>query len=80
MIKPEVEILIIIDLDKIKDYNKVKSKVKPSDYCKTTLRYKNVKNKDFMCDYFDIDKLLKALKKYKSNTTKDHFAIFDILK
>ncbi len=78
--KPEIEILIILDADMLEEFYKVKSTIKPSIFCKTRLNHKDVKSKDFMRDYFDIERLLLALKKYKEVSKKDHYTLFELLK
>lgn len=79
---PEIEMLIIFNENKYTDFKKLKN-VKPSDYCKSKLKYKNVKTYDFVKDYFDdIDKLLKAIKEYKSKSQikKGEYTLCDLLK
>jgi hypothetical protein len=80
--KPEIEIIIIHDFNKYSEYCKVKSSKKPSEYCKSELNLHDVKDKDFMNRYFDgdVDKLLNALKTYKSKCSKDHKTIYDLVK
>lgn len=64
---PEIEILIIINENKYANFSKVKSIMKPSDYCKQELKMKDVKSKDFVNSYFqDINILVDVLYKYKS--------------
>ncbi|MBE5847945.1 MAG: hypothetical protein E7300_09750 [Lachnospiraceae bacterium] len=63
---PEIEMLVIITEEKFADYAKVKSTQKPSDYCKTSLKYPNVKDPSFNKMYFnDVRTLISAIKKYK---------------
>ncbi len=78
--KPEVEILVILDAGKYKEFEKVKSTIKPSIFCKTQLKHKYIKNENFINEYFDIDRLLNALRVYKQNSKKDHYTICDLLK
>lgn len=79
--KPEIEILVIIDTDKLKEFIKVKSDTKPSTFCKTALGHHNVKEKHFMAEYFsDKQRLLDALKGYKKSHAKDHLTLYDLLK
>ncbi|MCM1308566.1 MAG: hypothetical protein NC223_08210 [Butyrivibrio sp.] len=83
---PEIEMLIICSEDKYSEYSNEKRKnhdLKPSAYCKSALRYKNVKNYDFVLQYFsDINILKKALNEYKriSKIPKNEMCIFDLLK
>jgi len=78
---PEIEMLIIFNEDK---YDKLKkSKIKPSDFCKINLKYKSVKNYEFVKKYFnDIDKLIGSIYKYKkiSNIKKGECTLSDLLK
>jgi len=78
---PEIEMLIIFNEDK---YDKLKKlKIKPSDFCKINLKYKSVKNYEFVKKYFnDIDKLIGSIYKYKkiSNIKKGECTLSDLLK
>lgn len=66
---PEIEKLIICNEGKHEDYLREARKnpqLKPSTYCKSNLRYKNVKSYDFVKEYFaDIQVLVKALYEYR---------------
>lgn len=78
---PEVEILIIIDKNDISEFNKCKSNIKPSIFCKQNYKMKNIKTKGFMTDYFcDISKLVKAIEKYNSKISNNEYCIYDLLK
>lgn len=46
---PEIEMLVIFNEDKYEEYKK--SGKKPSDFCKTDLKYPNVKSTDFVKRY-----------------------------
>ena len=77
---PEIEILAIIKEGKYLDFKK--SKLKPSDYCKQVLKIHNIKNYDFVIDYFsDVDSLIDAMKQYKqiSNLPKGELSLIDLL-
>lgn len=78
---PEIEMLIILKEDKYNEY--IKAKQKPSEFCKSALKMKNVKKQNFMYDYFNnVEELITVLQKYKSITKrrKGEFTIFDLLK
>ncbi len=78
---PEIEILIIYNEGKYKEFKN--SGEKPSVYCKSTLRYKDVKSYDFIQKYFaDINVLKRALHEYRrvSKVQKDEIALYDLLK
>lgn len=80
---PEIEILIIINENRYKDYCKYKSSLKPSEYCKQNLKYRNVKKMDFLKEYFcDVLKLENAIKKYKKihKGKKGELCVADLLK
>lgn len=83
---PEIEMLIIHSEDKYKEYKNEERKnhnLKPSTYCKTKLRYKNVKSYEFVKKYFsDIQILINVLTTYhsKSKIPKDEMSIWDLLK
>lgn len=77
---PEIEILAIIKEGKYLDFKK--SKLKPNDYCKQVLKIHNIKNYDFVIDYFsDVDSLIDAMKQYKqiSNLPKGELSLIDLL-
>lgn len=78
---PEIEMLIIFKEDKYNEYKK--SGKKPSDYCKTELKYSNVKNYNFVKRYFaDVNSLITAIQEYRriSNIPKGEYSLFDLLK
>lgn len=79
----EIEMLIIVNEEKWVEYKRVERTYKPSDYCKTELRMANVKNKEFIADYFrDIDKLINTIHKYTRLAQKHPgvYQLSDILK
>ena len=59
--------LVIISEEKFEEYSrKYKNSTKPSEYCKSVLKIKNIKNPNFIKSYFDdIDKLIQAIQEYK---------------
>ena len=80
---PEIEMLIIINEGKYKDFSKYKQDTLPSVYCKKILKMRNVKSIEFITDYFaDINKLLSAIKEYKrlSKIPKGEICLSDLLK
>jgi hypothetical protein len=77
--KPEIEILVIIDKDELEEFYKVKSKQKASTFCKSHLNFKNIKDKKFMEEYFDIDRLIEALRVHKHKSKNDHYTIYDLI-
>ncbi|MCL2137384.1 MAG: hypothetical protein FWH40_07725 [Coriobacteriia bacterium] len=64
----EIEILVIINEGCLADYEKVKSTMKPSTYCKEVLGMKKVKQMRFLDDYWDLVSLKKAILEYKRIT------------
>lgn len=81
---PEIEMLIIIAEGKYNEFIKMKSKMKPSDYCKSKLRLKNVKDYKNVKEYFeDVNKLIDAINKYhslmKNNKEKNTKTLYDLL-
>ncbi len=79
---PEIEMLIIVNEDRYQDFCKCKG-VKPSDYCKSTLKMKNVKQQSFVRDYFtDPQALVESIKKYHGvhKQKNDEASLFDLLK
>ncbi len=78
---PEIEMLIIINEDKYKEYKK--SGKKPSDFCKQDLKMKEVKSYAFVKSYFgNPDILISAIKKYAelSKIQKGEYTLLDLLK
>ena len=78
---PEIEMLIILSEKRYDDFKK--SKMKPSEFCKVKLGYKNVKSYDFVKKYFsDVDKLVESICEYRrvSNIPKGQYTLFDLLK
>lgn len=78
---PEIEMLVIFNENKYDEYKR--SGKKPSDFCKTDLKYSNVKSSAFVKQYFaDIDSLISALLEYKrvSNIQRDEYTLADLLK
>jgi len=62
---PEIEMLIILSENQYDAFKK--SGQKPSEFCKGTLRYKNVKTYDFVKAYFSNPAVLtEAIRKYVS--------------
>lgn len=83
---PEIEKLIICNEGKYKDYEKEarkNPKLKPSVYCKSNLKYKNVKSYDFVKEYFgDMQILISALHEYRriSKVRRNEMSIWDLLR
>lgn len=80
---PEIEMLIIASEDKLKEYNKVKSKKTPSDFCKEDLGYKTVKSQAFVRDYYsDSQKLVDSIQKYHHihRQKPGELSLYDLLK
>ena len=78
---PEIEMLIIFNEDKYKEFKK--SQKKPSVFCKEDLKMTSVKSYGFVKDYFaDTDILLAAMKKYHevSKIRKGEYTLLDLLK
>lgn len=70
---PEIEMLIIINEHKYVEYQRVKSSMKPSEFCKTVLGITDVKSPKFIEYYFsDTEILINALKEYKRMKSMRH--------
>lgn len=79
--KPEIEMLIIIDQGLYKQYQKVKSTKKPSDFLKEHMSYH--KGEKFWESYYqnDVSKLVSNIKEYhRLRPVKDQMTILDIMK
>ena len=83
---PEIEKLIICNEKKYKDYEREARKnprLMPSIYCKSILKFNNVKSYDFVTEYFsDMQVLLNALHEYRrvSKVRADEMTIWDLLR
>ena len=78
---PEIEMLIIFNEDKYKEFKK--SGKKPSSFCKEDLKMTEVKSYDFVTNYFsDPTVLVAAIKKYHemSKVQKGEYTLLDLLK
>lgn len=78
---PEIEMLIILNEDKYKEF--IKSKKKPSDFCTTNLRLNDVKSYDFVKKYFyESSKLVASIQKYKKikKVPKGEHTLSDLLR
>lgn len=77
---PEIEMLIILNENKYAEFKK--SGMKPSEYCKARLKYKNVKNYEFVKGYFsDVDILIDAIHEYHrvAKIHSDEKTIWDLI-
>lgn len=78
---PEIEMLIIFNENKYKEYKK--SYKKPSEFCKTDLKMMNVKSYKFVKEYFSNPSVLvSAIKKYHemSKIRKGEYTLLNLLK
>lgn len=81
---PEIEMLVIHNEARFEDWSKRSSKMKPSDYCKQVLGYKEVKQEGFLREYWsDVDKLERSIREYESRhkkrTAQEH-SLADLLR
>lgn len=78
---PEIEMLIILSENKYSSFKK--SRLKPSEFCKSILGYKDVKSPMFIAAYFkNIGKLIFAIKEYKrvALVKKNEYTLADLLR
>ena len=78
---PEIEMLIIFNEDKYKEFKK--SGKKPSSFCKEDLKMAEVKSYDFVKNYFGNPVVLvAAIKKYHemSKVPKGEYTLMDLLR
>lgn len=78
---PEIEMLIILHENRYTEYKK--SDMKPSEFCKVVLKYRDVKSAGFVKSYFaDTAALISALKEYKrvSDIPRGEYALADLLR
>ena len=79
---PEIEMLVIVSKDRYKDFCKSGIK-KPSDYCKSILKIKNIKSPVFLEYYFaDHNYLVKSIKEYNRihKQKSNEASLYDLLK
>lgn len=79
---PEIEMFIILNENKYENFKKSEEQ-KPSIFCKTKLKYKDVKSYDFVKNYFsNVDILLECIKEYKriSNVKNGEYTLCDLIK
>lgn len=80
---PEIEMLIIISEGQYREYEKVKSKKSPSDFCIEDIGIKTVKKQQFIKDYFaDTRKLVDSIREYhRVHMQKNgELSLFDLLR
>lgn len=83
---PEIEMLMICNEGKYQDFERQKRKkpgLKPSEYCKVSLKKKNVKDYSFVKEYFGkIEVLIHALHEYRriSKVRGDEKTLWDLLR
>ena len=81
---PEIEMLIILKEKRYKEYLKYKkANMKPSEFCKSILKYSDVKSTDFVEDYFsDVEVLIESIKEYKrvADVQRGEYTLADLLK
>lgn len=78
---PEIEMLIIFNENKYKEFKKTGKK--PSSFCKEDLKMVEVKSYDFVKNYFDNPLVLvAAIKKYHemSRVPKGEYTLLDLLR
>ena len=78
---PEIEMLIILKENQYEEYKK--ARLKPSEFCKSVLKYHDVKSYAFVSAYFsDPSDLLAAMKQYKeiSRIPKGEWTLLDLVK
>ncbi|MCS4486849.1 hypothetical protein [Staphylococcus americanisciuri] len=78
--RPEIEMLMIMAMNKYKEYQKVKSDQKPSLFM-NQLTGKKVKNIKFVEDFYIQYDLIDAIKKYhRIRPDKSQYTIYNLLK
>lgn len=72
--RPEIEMLLIIAENREKDFEKVKNKQKPSDFCKVILKGKKTKSYEYWYQKFenDISLLIKSINRYSKRYSKEN--------
>ncbi len=78
---PEIEMLVIFNEGKYKEFKK--SKKKANEFCKVDLKMKDVKSYNFVKEYFSNPVVLKnAIQEYQriSNVRRGEYTLVDLLK
>ena len=87
--KPELEILLIIAEGKLREYEKVKSKMSPKEFAKSSIKLGDSKydnSTQFYVDYFEnnVKTLVSAIKEYQrirgKTHSKDELCLGELLK
>ena len=71
---------VIFNEGKYEDYKR--SGKKPSDFCKTDLKYPDVKSTNFVKRYFaDVTSLIESIEEYRrvSNVPNGEYTLYDLL-
>lgn len=78
---PEIEILMIINEGWYDKFTTKSQGLSASNYCKTHLKQRNIKSKEFVGNYFyNIDILLNSIEVYKrKHNKKENLCIADLL-
>lgn len=79
---PEIEMLVIINEHRLVEFNKVKSHMKPSQFCMRELGFTHVKKPDFLEAYWSEEALLQAIREYKRThrASSGEFCLADLLR
>jgi hypothetical protein len=80
--RPEIEMLAIIKEGQLAEYDKVKSRVKPSQFCKEGLGMARIKDRAFLDSYWTADELSEAIREYRRirQIKSGELCLVDILK
>lgn len=77
---PEIEILVILNEDAYSEFSKSKYKNDAAKFCKEVCKYKEIKSKKFITDYFGhIDSLISSIIKYNRFNRSRRFNLYDLL-
>lgn len=79
---PEAEVLAIIRENAWNRWNKVKSKKKPSLFCKDDLGMRGIKSEKFLQSYWDVDAIAAAAQEYRrlSKIEPGELCLADLIK
>jgi hypothetical protein len=74
--------LVIINENALEEYYKVKSKKKPSEFCKQNLKMNDIKKDSSIDKYFNYNskKLINAIKTYNSKSNGNDYGIYHLIK
>ena len=80
--RPEIEMLMVIKEHALQAWDKASnrnSKLKVSEFCKSSFKYNRLKSRDFLEDYWsDVDELVRCIHEYHQLAKKKGYPYLDL--